>query len=206
MDRWARVRFPIPDVDDSSVEPGTSLFYIVASIALITDVVEGIVMDKHLGYEVPDLASDPSNPQFLTVGLRVNDDNGTCGSALFATLKPPLISWLEQNCTGELETETSCVMKAVYQRMLTGMAKSIAEDDLYRFPVALRSARDIHLDVPGQSTGLDPEYNSYFGDQEKTHEEYRLIPHNVDRANQQLALLAGVAYLGQRALESAITS
>ena len=58
-------------------------------------------------------------------------------------------------------------------------------------------------DVPGNATGLDAVHHA-FKEDDASDAEYKLSPHNTDHISQQLALLSGVAYLGQRALKNSI--
>jgi len=202
VENWVSLRYDIPDISEQEEPDHEDLLALTTSMSLTMGVLNNMLAGREVHGEIRTLPTDPDRPQLLTVDLVTNRGAKMDSAPIYAKIKPPLIRWLDTHITDDLSTEVSQIMLNTYSRLTTNtswLGRAPIRRELWEFPVALRTARDIHLDVPGNATGLDPSQTGNFG-REGTDEEYRLIPHNVDRIPQQLGLMAGVVYLGQKAL------
>jgi hypothetical protein len=197
IDGWSRINFLIPDLSKDLGEhesPNrTALLEIAASIALPLHILNANIRDWE-DRRPTFLSRTDLLPQLVTARLEVEPEDRSYGAGIYAKLKPPMIRWLAGNISEELAGKVSQSMQTTYSRLAGTF-------DYDEFPVALRSETDIHLDVPGNSTGLDPAIDRHFRVPEDER-EVKLIPHNVDHTAQQIALLAGVTTLAGTALKS----
>jgi len=125
--------------------------------------------------------------EFFNTGTRLY------GCSLLASLTPRFVSWLSTEEETHHWKEVAAAMAAAYFALWPGSRKFCSEKSDFR-PM-LRKPYWVHLDVPGNACGLDPEGHDFV-------EEgygYELVPHNTDSAIQQLTLLAGLARLNQMA-------
>lgn len=195
MDGWANIRFPIPEYDTASRE---DLLPISASIDFPLQFLNTAIKKSLQGYSY---VVSKTTPQFLRARLDNMPGGGSYSSQLFVTVESPLIKYLRDASLPELGEEISMAMYHIDSRFFK-RNRTLSPDDIsYEYQVSLRSARDIHLDVPGSSTGLDSAHEN-FRQPETSDKEYKLLPHNTDTVAQQLALLSGIAFLGQKALEA----
>jgi len=119
----------------------------------------------------------------LAVGRDLND------GALSATLTPAMSFYLSnQKEGGELQQLRQAMMDADQYMWQEDNPSSFRKHD---FRIYFNPPKSLHLQVPGDACGLDPEhmYNPSidYG--------FRLCPHNVDNSCQQLTLLYALAKL-----------
>ena len=105
--------------------------------------------------------------------------------SLSATLTPDAISWIAKQPADEDVGPVVEAMRNADKYMWPG-----GRED-YRFGARCRRPKWIHLDVPGNACGLDPE-DRY---SDSLEQGYQLVPHNTDTALQQFTFLAGLAKL-----------
>ena len=110
------------------------------------------------------------------------------GGSLGGEISIPLRRWLISACSREDLSEVVSAMKAAYGKMF-GLRYNE-----FSFRVDVRECGGFIMDCPGDACGLHPT-DWYMRDGEG----YRFSCHNVDTALQQLALLAGLAVLHDRA-------
>lgn len=135
----------------------------------------------------PEFRTDFDRPQLLVVSGVMAFARHTYAGAVEASISPALRQWLARD---EERLEIPSAAQAMYQTW-RGIDKEKPKYSRFfreRFQAETRSRGLLHLSVPGNACGLDPEI-SYFG----AEEGYTLVPHNTDGVVQQWALLAGLA-------------
>lgn len=132
------------------------------------------------------------NQAMLIQGVRLGQGDGD--AAISAVITPEAIPWIKAQPNEQHNQEIIEVMKTASNYMLPG-----ARGHSGGFGALFRSPDVVHLDVPGQSTGLDPDTTRLPGDGKG----YKLCPHNVDSALQQLTLLVGLVKMWSLAKEYA---
>lgn len=149
-------------------------------------------------FRVTEHDSDSLVPQYQTLLALRNDREALgYGHMVHAEVLPPLVRWIHDNLGEGREEAVADAMREAHGRMSGG-------EDLYGpydFRVALKPPKWIHMDVPGDACGLDPESGGFGGRDGETDGAYRLIPHNTDTPLQQLTLLYGLAKLEELAVE-----
>lgn len=135
----------------------------------------------------PDRETDCSMPQLIWIeGMGVEER--IYGATIVATLTPTFVKFLSCSITEKMCRETEGAMRDAHSRLWPD--KKI--NRLFRgdFNVVVRERGALHLNVPGNACGLDPDHHRYAdGD------GYRLLPHNTDGSTHQLTLLVGLAKL-----------
>lgn len=109
------------------------------------------------------------------------------GGALSVTLTPDAIKWIGKQPNEQDIGSVVEAMRNAHEHMWYASRKD------WHFGAICRSPKWIHLDVPGDACGLDPESNA--DRHESVPRGYTLQPHNTDSALQQFTLLAGLAKL-----------
>ncbi len=115
--------------------------------------------------------------------------SGIYGGAMSVRIFPPLCYWLSKHPDGDF-LEIRSAMQQAYERMVWERFFFPQE-----FKVFFNQPKWIHLDIPGNACGLDPD--SSWDD--SLDMGYELVPHNTDTPIQQLTLLVGIAKLNQLA-------
>lgn len=118
---------------------------------------------------------------------------GTYGGAISAQVSPQLGRWIER-----WWSQREMVIRIAMRQAWSYMYKRGVLHNLDNFRTMFNPPRFIHLDVPGDSVGLDP--SDMYGGLGRR-EGYELAPHNTDHPGQQLALLVGLAKIYQLARE-----
>lgn len=96
------------------------------------------------------------------------------------------------NVPAELQSVLE-IMKTVYRRVFPRQNNRGSDDYInHDVRIHLKDSGGIHLEVPGNATGLDPDHHFW---SKKDDVGYKLLPHNTDSPCQQLALFAGMAQL-----------
>ena len=107
--------------------------------------------------------------------------------ALSVTLTPEAIKWIAQQPDNKDVEPVVEAMRNADAYMWYGSRNH------QRFGAICRKPKWIHLDIPGDACGLDPECNTSGGSD--LDRGYKLVPHNTDTALQQFTFLAGLAQL-----------
>ncbi|MEK7504823.1 MAG: hypothetical protein AAB589_00865 [Patescibacteria group bacterium] len=132
-------------------------------------------------------------PQLMIIdGLQV--ECGFHGGSLWATLTPSMMRYLNKQSDGGELGKVHRAIKTSFRHMLR--RRNVWKKDYY-YRIQYREPKWIHLDVPGDACGLDPD------DRHDVSLDvgYKLCPHNVDSSFQQLGLLVGLAKLCQLAVK-----
>jgi hypothetical protein len=128
-----------------------------------------------------------TKPQLMVVeGICLpTEEMRMCLGSLSVSLSPKVIRWLSKQPKNKHLEPVIDAMKNASRVMWE------SSSDRGGFGALVRESKWLHLDVPGNACGLDPESH----DDESLDVGYTLEPHNVDSSLQQLTLLAGLAKL-----------
>lgn len=137
----------------------------------------------------PEVDTGAALPQFVIIdGLLV--ERGPHGAAIEATLTPAMLPFLTDPSKGSLESVRTTMITVDRNIWQEDERMRVSEDS---FRVTHRPPAYVHLCVPGNACGLDPDPNERRDEQRG----YRLYEHNVDSGLQQLTLLMGIARLSE---------
>ncbi len=132
--------------------------------------------------------TDSALPQLIVISnLRV--DNGIYGGAICAELAPTVAEWLSKKDENFILTEVEECMVLADKYMFRYEGRELYRSD---FRVNCQKPKWVHLNVPGNSCGLDPDY---YRTRDNDLSGYKLTPHNTDSSLHQLTLLVGLAKL-----------
>ncbi len=125
----------------------------------------------------------------LIVVENIRVDAELYGAALSATLTPTSAKWLSK--LGDKEVLLPDIEKVMFSadQYMWEMDRDL-RFHRYDFRVRYAPSKWIHLTVPGDACGLDPDFRS-----DDPNAGYLLGPHNTDSSIQQLTLIVGLAKL-----------
>lgn len=118
-------------------------------------------------------------PQLMT--LTVIPGDGTDSGALSGEFSEALVKWL-------MRSPATLVRTAVVQAMKLSWKEMMSEEERGFAGIRVEQGR-LHINVPGDASGLDPNGRAIFG------EGYPVAGHNLDSVAQQLTVIAGLAAL-----------
>ena len=143
-------------------------------------------------YQTERLTTGSNTPQMQLVELWSRKRGEPYGGGLTVEVLPALCKWINANINNELQARS---MKKSMIESYRQMAGKVHFFEDISFRVSLQPTKSIHLDVPGESCGLDSAYSTG----NNLDRSYRLVPHNTDTPLQQLSLLSGVAKMDKLA-------
>ena len=122
-------------------------------------------------------------PQLVVVD-HIATEERIYGGALSVLLSKVFINWLSSH-EGDIRfVRVEEAMRDIHDLITGERSADIGE----RYRAWMREPQWLHLDIPGNACGLDPESH-----RPPNCEGYRLSPHNTDNPLQQYVLLCGVA-------------
>lgn len=142
----------------------------------------------------PEFRTDFSKPQLVVISGLMTDARNVYAGAIEAAISPAMRRWLSQKPEG---TKLPAAAQAMYQTWRRIEKERPEHPGWFRqeFDTSINGVGLLHLTVPGNACGLDPEVGGFTGKDEG----YTLVPHNTDGVVQQWALLAGLAKVGELA-------
>ncbi len=176
---WFSARCTFPEInspkqrENLDESPLLALVPIQASLALLFK-----------GLKFVTVTTNSQQPQLLVVENMLCEA-GMDGAAMSVSLTPALADWLSQQPDFSRLEAVEATMRGTYEYFM-GHASTMS-----RFAATCRQPNSIHLQVPGNACGLDPDISL----SRVKNEGYELVSHNTDSAPQQLALLMGLAKL-----------
>jgi hypothetical protein len=195
---WINLRYRIPKYQDHknsrSCLSHKSLLPFVASLAYPLNAFDAAIGTNTAENTLP---CSKDSMQYLTAHLNAHYIESQYSSKITAKVLPSMIRWLKGNISDELLEGMTSSMYSAYSNM-AGRDYSGSPSS---FRAALQSARVMQLTVPGDAAGLFSPYDNY-KQPDSSSEIYDLSPHNICDSLQQLSLLAGLAYLGGRAVRT----
>lgn len=126
-----------------------------------------------------------SRDQLLKVSLELNREKRFYGANIHVAVGDSLAKWISGNLDNGVKEALIDTMQTAFNKM---RKTKVSKEE---FKVSFDEPKYIHLDCPGNRTGLDP--TEMFSDDPNT--GYVLTAHNSDSPVQQLVLLSGVAKL-----------
>ena len=120
--------------------------------------------------------------------LNVLTGNGFSMAATMVTVTPSFASWMSTEQAQKTEQEIAKPMINAYNR-LSGWPV----DDFNRVLVSFRKPHFVHLSVPGNACGLDPDSHRPDTLDDGRPAGYKLTDHNVDSVIQHTTLVSGIA-------------
>jgi hypothetical protein len=129
----------------------------------------------------------PKRQLLVVEGLR--NETNLHGGSLWVYLTPSTCLYLRQFPSHSCVPEIDEAMSQTYQYLWPEEEINIFN----RCSTRCQESHFLHLSVPGNACGLDPDYHSGLGNYRAR--GYSLSPHNVDSYLQQFSLLMGLAKL-----------
>lgn len=129
----------------------------------------------------------------------INNMAVNAGGAISATLTPAMILFLAKQDEGQDFKSVVNTMRRT-DEYLWQEEGSPNRYSASQFHAILQKSKFLHLCVPGDGCGLNPDSHSYSGN--SLAKGYKLVPHNVDNGIKQLSLLMGLAKLHSLARQS----
>lgn len=207
VEGWKAVKYKIPNLasvkSDWYTPSHEELLPLSVSISVPLLVLNSAINEKHKRDIPAGITHSNDSLQHMLVKLNTDKTAGYSASTFSASILSPLVEWLSDNISPELEEGISESMYLVDSQLTQSRTNKESIFAKFGYRARLKSAQDIHFDVAGaDATGLDSAYrNSWVQDERAiTNEAYDLVGHNIDRIHQQLALLAGLAYMNQKAI------
>jgi len=169
---WLAWECVLPKIDEEPEKWKRDVLALRATLSFLFDKLI-ILSEIPTGWQEPQL--------MVFEGFRV--DKGLHGGSLLVALTPALVKWISRQGDCRLGLVIAA-MKAMDKQLMRG-------SDCDFFIAECRQPNWLHLCVPGNACGLDPEYHA----DESLDVGYNLCPHNIDGSIQQLTFLAGLACL-----------
>lgn len=139
----------------------------------------------------PEVETTAQFPQLMTV--RTITDSGMHGGSLDGEYSLPLARWLASLPENYEIPEMTMVMRQAWEHM-----NKLSNMDAYQIWNSIASEHGwLNVNVPGDACGLHPAHGGEYDMEDGW--GYKFGCHNVDRPDQQLCLLAGLAALHDRA-------